>query len=165
MYIGVLLFSEGKWRRNGSGEKQNYDTPFVDIIQNDKSKIIYITLLPPIFSFKTRSNHKYKLNLQVKRGTKVKDIKQIIFKKFNLGQYDFYLTKNKNKLDDDSSFDEYEQIKGQFFVIIPQNPLYQFKFEKSQPKSFRFDPSTTICAVKSIILPQVSSKRLEISSR
>jgi hypothetical protein len=21
MYIGVLLFSEGKWRRNGSGEK------------------------------------------------------------------------------------------------------------------------------------------------
>lgn len=70
---------------------------------------------------------------------------------------------NGSKLNDKSSFDDYDQVKGQFFIIIPQNPTYQFKFNKSRSKSFQFDPSTTIREVKSIILPQVNSKKVQIT--
>ena len=44
--------------------------------------------------------------------------------------------------------------------------FYSFRLKiglyKSQPKQFSIDPSTTILQVKSIILPRISSKRLEI---
>lgn len=148
--------------KNEEEIKQRYDTPLYEIVQHNPTNIIYIKLRPPKFSFKMRS-HSIICDFLIKRGTTVNNIKPQIIDNFKLDKYDFYLMINGSKLNDESSFDEYDQVEGQFFIIIPQNPTYQFKFNESRSKSFQFNPSTTIREVKSLILPQVSSKMVEIS--
>lgn len=162
------------------------DEPFFNIINGDKTKVIDIELLPPKFTFKLLSGI-VEEQIEVERGTTVSRIRSYLRKKLGLGRYDFDLMSKPNTneteesepdkhkkdedeevvkpMDDESSFDDYEQGET-VFIVIPKNPLYKFRImsngKLSKVKQFRIDPRSTVREIKAITLPSTKAKRLDI---
>lgn len=160
------------------------DEPFFNIINGDKTKVIDIELLPPKFTFKLLSGI-IEEQIDVERGTTVSRIRSDIREKLGLGKYDFDLMSKPNTneteeaepdkhkkdeevvepMDDESSFDDYEQGET-VFIVIPKKPLYKFKImsngKLSKVKQFRIDPRSTVREIKAITLPSTKAKRLDI---